>query len=241
MSSKQDIGNSNSKKNEKTKEKIKRFRLPKKHYRYTDEVNDHIKTLRFGGVILSAIIAAGAVCYYRFPSQILLYNTPELNGGATRTIDEVPPYSVYTFALYVMQQIYNTGDVETGIDKNIYAYAPFLSPEFQQELRIKAKLDNEQAIAVKGVAQEVREMTGVRFNDDHIFQLTPSKWVVYLDLQVVDRLNGQIIKDADIRYPIVVEKADFDPLKNPIGLRLTGFYQHPTRINTKDTNNENAK
>ncbi|WP_305845355.1 DUF2895 family protein [Photobacterium leiognathi] len=237
--------NSNAPKNSnvdkaKPRSKGKRFQLPKKHYRYTDEVNEHIKTLRIGGLILSAVIAFGGVCYYRFPSTILLYNTPNVTGGETRTIEQVPAFSVYSFALYVMQQVYNTGDLDTGIDKNIIAYSSFISPEFQQQLKIKNKIDKQKAIAVKGVTQEVREMSDVRFNDDQIFQLSPSKWVVYLDLEVVDRLNGQIIKDADIRYPVVVEKADFNPTLNPIGLRLTGFYQDPTRINSKDTNNENA-
>ena len=214
----------------------KKFSLPKKFFKYSDEVNNHIRTLKIGCGVLTAIVGVGLYGLYQMPSEILLYQTPNLETGSTRHITDVPAYSVYGFGLYVMQQVYNTSNLDGGIERNIKAYGNYLSPEFQQQLIVQDKIDKKNAIAVQDVSQEVREMEGVRFDKDHVFQLTPSKWVVYLDLQIVDRFNGEKVKDAFMRYPVVVEKADFNPSVNPTGLRLTGFYQTPFRINVSKKN-----
>ncbi|WP_318441610.1 PFL_4703 family integrating conjugative element protein [Photobacterium leiognathi] len=204
--------------------------LPKKMHRFTDETRDHIKTLRMGGIGLAALFCITTYGLYRVPDTILLYQTPNLESGSTRTINEVPAYSVYSFGLYVMQQIFNTNDISSGLEKNVIAYGNYLSPEFAETLKTQIKLELKKAIATRDVSQEVREMEGARFDDQKVFQLSPNKWVVYLDLQIVNRVNSQKTKDIAARFPIVVEKADFDPAKNPTGLRITGYYGEPTRI-----------
>lgn len=212
------------------KDNISKRSLPKKMMRFSDETRDHIKTLRAVGFSLAGLFCVTAYGLYRIPDTILLYQTPNLESGSTRTINDVPAYSVYGFGLYVMQQIFNTNDISDGLQKNIIAYRNYLTPEFAQELETMIKLDLKKSIATRGVSQEVREMVGARFDDKKVFKLSASKWVVYLDLQFVNRVNGQKTKDILARYPIVVEKADFDPAKNPTGLRITGFYGEPTRI-----------
>ncbi len=117
-----------------------------------------------------------------------------------------------------------------GLKRTSLLYRNYLSPEFAQELQTMIKLELKKSIATRGVSQEVREMAGARYDDKKVFKLSPSKWVVYLDLQTVNRVNGQKTKDVLARFPLVIEKADFNPVTNPTGLRITGFYGEPSRI-----------
>lgn len=212
-------------------QKLVKRSLPKKMYKWSSEASDHIKTLRVMLGVALLVIIYGIYSVSQVPKQILLYETPNLQSGSTRHISEIPAYSIYSFALYVFQQVKTANDKSIDLQKNLISYSNYMSPEFYNLLLIKTKIEIDDSLASKGVSQEIREMSGARFDDEHVFKLSPEKWVVYLDLNIINRLNGQKIKDFNIRYPIVVQVADFNAKTNPIGLQLTGFYQEPTRIN----------
>nr|WP_274601939.1 TIGR03746 family integrating conjugative element protein [Vibrio sp. S11_S32] len=203
--------------------------MPKRYFKAEKETESHIKTLRAGAVLLFFIIIAALYALSQMPKEILLYDAPKLESGSTRTIQDVPVYSIYSQALYIWQAINSTDNLEDDYPKNVnIAYSAYIQPEFRQQL-----MDNfaRETSSKTNINRKVTEMKGVKWTDNNrVVQLSDKKWVVYLDVNMIERLDDQVVRDQNFRYPIIVERVDFDPVKNPTGLELVGYYGSVKRL-----------
>ncbi|MCD8549900.1 MAG: TIGR03746 family integrating conjugative element protein [Shewanella xiamenensis] len=203
--------------------------LPKKYYKAEAEEQSHILTLRVGGVTLAVLLGMSLYAASKIPDEITVHNPPNMEVGSTRKLKEIPQYSLYSTALYIWQQINTANDMSKDYRNNVeLKFSNYISPEFGREL--VAASEREDKANKTGISREFREMDGATWSEQRVFKLTPDKWVVYVDGTIKERLAGQVVREVNIRYPLVLERADYNPAKNPTGLKIVGFHEQPKRL-----------
>ncbi len=148
---------------------------------------------------------------------------PDLSAGAVIQGYEVAPETVYTFAFTLFQQLnrWRTDGAE-DYRRNIDSLVDYLTPEFRAWLSEDLRRRQRQG-ELNGRTRALSIMPGVVYDSDRIDVRSASEWVVYLDVELVETLEGAPVKEAHLRYPLRVVRYDVDWERNPWGLALDGF------------------
>ncbi|WP_111748813.1 PFL_4703 family integrating conjugative element protein [Salinisphaera orenii] len=202
-------------------------------FRHGNAARDaHIRTLRL--IIGALLLVAGGLWYgwQNAPEQLTVHIPPTLRSGSTRVWWKVPPADVYAFAFYVWQQINRWPDNgRTDYKANIAKYKAYLTPGCRRFLKHDyqaRKNRNELQNRVRGVY----EIAGQGYQADDVKVLNRDHWVVQLDLNITQYLNGMSVRNTDIRYYLRVIRHDVDASKNPWGLQLDCFARPPKQLDT---------
>jgi integrating conjugative element protein (TIGR03746 family) len=201
-------------------------------YRYEiDNVRNHLRSLWLVIGLLLAVIFGLWIAWMRMPSTITVHIPPDLRAGAVLELNEVPRANVYTFALYVFQQLNRwPEDGAEDYGKTIFRIAPYLTPSFREAL-----ITDMQSKARQGeLANRVRSLQaipGSGFEGRRVEIASSDVWVVWLDLELNESVKGMPVKRTAIRYPLRVVRYPVDAETNPWGLALDGFAgDGPSRI-----------
>lgn len=176
------------------------------------------------GVIVGLMMVAGGLYagWYSAPSRLALDIPPDLRNGATLTVGEKHPANVYAFAHYVFQQInYWPEDGTQDYGKAVYRFAAYLTPPYRQQL-----LEDLKERGKAGELQRTRtvaELPGHGYEEKRVDIEGNGSWVVWLDLQVTETVNGVPVKQAALRYPVRVVRYDVSRATNPYGLAIDGY------------------
>lgn len=208
----------------------------------------HITSLRLViGVLLMLVFGAG-YGWYQAPKDLTIHNPPDLRSGSTRKWWEVPPSTVYSFGLYIWQQINHwPKDGEIDFKENLERYSPYLTASCQTELarnyktRVRRDELNERV-------RTLQEIPGHGYQPGDVTILGRDHWIVSLNAEINEYLHGTPVRDLYIRYFLQVVRADVDPETNPFGLQLDCFskpavrltfpHQTPTSETTNASSNE---
>ncbi|MCX7123330.1 MAG: DUF2895 family protein, partial [Gammaproteobacteria bacterium] len=66
----------------------------------------------------------------------------------------------------------------------------------------------------------------------NVTAISNGSWQVNLDVEIVETVDNQVVKDVIMQYPLQVSRADLPITSNPWGLVINGFASQPTRIQT---------
>lgn len=66
---------------------------------------------------------------------------------------------------------------------------------------------------------------------DMVQPLSGERFVVFIDAEVTDRLNGSVVSIQRRRYSFIVDVNTSDMEKNPYGLIVQGYYKPPELLN----------
>lgn len=182
-----------------------------------------------------AIVAVGLYAGWKSaPSDIDLHYPPDLRNGATQKLGDMPPANVYTFAHYIFQQLnYWPEDGTQDYGKAVFRFAPYLTPQYRQQL-----LDDLKERGKAGELQRTRtvaEIPGQGYEEKRVDILGNGSWVVWLDLQMTETVNGVPVKQAALRYPIHVVRYDVSRATNPYGLAIDGYAaEGPRRLTAEE-------
>lgn len=205
-------------------------KLPKMMVRKTHEFLSHVATLRFIIICQMLLLMWALSTIQAMPSEIVIKYAPQLRNGATLKAGEYPKAAIITDVEYLWLAIntWETGG-EKEVNKILWRYQNFLSPEFKLQLERGYKmLDSQGSLDRRRTAHSV---PGQIFDfDDRVVQLTANSWVVYLDVVLEETIEGRIVRKPTYRYELLVERYTVNMEMNPIGLRLTGFQKAPVRI-----------
>lgn len=204
--------------------------------RFKNEVThlqEHVRTLRIAGAGLLVLVVLLGLGWWSAPRDLTIHVPPDLRSGSVRKWWEVPPESVYAFAIYIFQQLHRwPTDGENDYARNIRALSSYLTPNcksfLQQDYALKRD-SGELRQRVRGLY----EIPGRGYGDAPEFRvqtISAREWVATLDVSVDEYYGGEQVKRALVRYPIKVVRLDVDPEKNPYGLALDCFAQPPQRI-----------
>jgi len=196
-----------------------------------DELTLTIKTLWFVIGLLVLVNFLLIIGWISAPSRLRVYLPPDLTQGALIKVNEVPKSTVYAFAYQIFTAI-NTW-TNSGADdykKNINAYKNYLSPKFYQEL-----LEDCATRSTTGALGRQRLVTGVSsmgYDPKDVEILGDGTWLVNMHLKIQETVNGSVVKDVTMDYPIVISRVNASIQVNPWGLAIQGYYKDPKRIKT---------
>lgn len=192
-----------------------------------------VRTLRLGAGALLGLALMMGVGWWSAPRMLTVHVPPDLRTGSTRPWWEVPPESVYSFGLYVWQQLHRwPTNGEEDYPSNIHALASYFTPSCQAFLQ----QDHERRRSAGELRRRVRgiyEIPGRGFGENptlRVRTVSSRDWVVTLDVTADEYYASEQVKRAFIRYPLKITRLDVDPARNPFGLAIDCYDGAPQRI-----------
>ena len=133
---------------------------------------------------------------------------------------------MYLFAGYILQQLNNWKENgETDYLNKINILRSYLTPTYQAYLQQDYETRKRQG----ELRRRVRNWTPVAdaVFDESFVQHAGKNWIVWIDVQIKEYVNGGIVKNLINRIPMQVVRYDVDKEANPWGLALngSGIYQ----------------
>ena len=191
--------------------------------RYRNELAGQREAIRaLWGAVAVALACALilGVGWMTAPSALRIHIPPDLTAGATVRPDDPGPPHVYTFALYIWQQLYRwPSDGAVEYRAKLDALVHFLTPACRQDrLDDFAARDARRELA--GRQRAVWELPGRGYAPERVFHEGAGSWVVSLDLMIEETVLGERVKTRAVAYPVRVVRYDVDREWNPWGLAL---------------------
>lgn len=195
-----------------------------------DDKNNHISTLKIACAVLICLNLIAFWGWKSSPNSIRVDIPPDIRNGSTQIVNQRLPTTIYSFATYIFQQLNRwpkNGDQDyvDRIDtlRNYLTPACFADRKHDFETKkINGELRNRERI--------VSEIPGRGYSASRVFVESPESWIVYLDLQVMETLTGEPVKNTYVRYPLRVVRYEIDGEGNPYGLAIDCFSEDPKRI-----------
>ena len=183
-------------------------------------LSDHVLTLRIAIGVLLIIVLAQWWRNGTLQETRRLYIPPDLTQGLVTDLQQVPAPTVYTFAYYIFQQLYRWRlDGEQDYPKQIYALQGFLTPSCVAAL--EEDMNNKQRLGeLRHRVRTVQEIQGHTYSPRRVLIETGNSWLLWLDVNVRETINGHPVKDVMLRYTLRVVRFDVDREVNPWGLAL---------------------
>lgn len=158
-------------------------------------------------------------------ANLNLHMAPNLRAGEVVEVRDgvatAPPVNVYGFAFYVWQQVNRwPKDGSRDYGQQIYAMQNYLTPRCHEWL--KANMNQKAGSGeLSGRTRALHEMLGRGYAPNRVVTHGESTgWTVLLDMQLVETMKGQTIKDAYLRYPVSVVRYAIDLKRNPYQLAI---------------------
>jgi len=185
-------------------------------------------------VFLGLSLVMAIVGLIRAPHVIDIYQAPDPRYGFRSEPGEVHPPYIYSFAHNIFLLL-NTwpNDGQEDYKTNSSRLNAYLTPAYFKEVWDDADsrlASNE----LRGRTRIVTSADGAAYSDSAVKILGPDSWLVYLDLNVEERVDNKVVKDTNVRYPIRVVKRDISRANNPYRLALDGFQSTPVRLNYEE-------
>ncbi|MEM8500669.1 MAG: TIGR03746 family integrating conjugative element protein [Pseudomonadota bacterium] len=192
--------------------------------------DDTIKTQRFVITVLALFVAALIVAVIMLPKKITVHVPPDLSGGVSTGMSDIPDPNVYTFAFYVFQQL-NRWPVDGAADysSRIHRLRNFMTPSCYQD-RLK---DHEQRSRNNEIYRRERamwEIPGRGYVPSRVIKESNDSWLVSLDVHIQETMLGEKVKDRLVNFPIRVVRYPIDYELNPHQLALDCFAGTPRTI-----------
>lgn len=198
-----------------------------------DAQQAHILSLRLALGFMTVVCLALAYGWWNAPKDLTVHVPPDLRTGSTRRWWDVPPESVYSFALYIFQQMNRwPSDGEEDYQANIHRLDAYLTPSCKTYLQKDFEL-RRNAGELRKRERGVFEIPGRGVDDpheQHTIVQSINDWTVNLDIAADEHYGGERVKRALARYPLHIVRADIDPERNPFGLQWDCYTGNPQRI-----------
>ncbi len=200
-----------------------------------DQAHWHITWL-YRIVILLALVLLGLIWgwHHADANRNLKVMPPIPASGITMRVGDTPAINVYSFAYYVWQRINywptnGTQNYQNAINQN----TAFLTPRFKAFL-IRDYNNRFNNGEIQDRTRTLQGVNGSAFDSIDVKPLGHGTWIIYLTMRLTEsmNINGNTVKDTDIRYALRVVTYDVNAKANPWGLALDGFAQSPERIKT---------
>lgn len=193
--------------------------------------DSHIVTLRLIIGLMLIVTFLMWLGWKSAPANLRIHVPPDLSRGYTAKIDKIPKAAVYSFAYYIFQQLNTWDGTEKSYFNRIYALQGYFSESF-----LANRYADNAIRQNKGELNRVRrilESNLVGYVDSRVEVETSHSWVVYMDLNVLESINGVNIKNLVIRYKLKIIKSDHNPAVNPWGFVIDGYADKPQKLQVK--------
>ena len=180
-------------------------------------------------VFFGILVFVCALGWYRANLEIIISIPPQIPYGYSTNSNQKHPSEVFTFAGFIWQQLHiwqDDGAAEGFL--NIRKLSTFITPAAQKYFsdQHKARLTSDKLKNRTRTVQPTREEWSI----DKVVQISPHKWKVELDQEIIERYNGVEIKSGVWRFYLTVIRSVHDPEKNPWQLQLDIPHQPAIKI-----------
>ena len=185
------------------------------------------------GVALVCALILG-VGWMTAPSALRIHIPPDLTAGATVRPDALAPPHIYTFAIYIWQQLYRwPSDGAREYRAKLDGLAPFLTPACRQD-RLDDFAERNARRELAGRQRAVWEIPGRGYAVERVYEEGGGSWVVSLDLMIEETVLGERVKSRAVAYAVRVVRYDVDRELNPWGLALDCLAGVPRAIELEE-------
>jgi integrating conjugative element protein (TIGR03746 family) len=192
--------------------------------------NHTIRIMGIGLAVMATLLALTVAGWMRAPSRITLHYPPDLSGGATQVVGDIPKANLYSFVFYIFQQLNRwPNDGREDYFERIHSLRQYLTPDCFEERLADYEYRNKNN-ELTGRVRAVWEIPGRGYSFGRVKPTSSTSWVVGLDFHVQETLRGEKVKDRLIHFPIKVVAYDVDPQLNPWGLALDCYASSPRVI-----------
>lgn len=201
-----------------------------KYAHVDDNLNAHIRTLRWTVVALIILLGITTIGLYGANRTHRLSLPPRLTYGADIQTDVIHPWEVYSFAGYIWQFMNRCEhDCSTELPERQERMTTFITSSFAAELK------RDRSTRLAELKDRTRYMLPIRtWNSSLVSQTESGHWHVTLDVTLVETLRGVEIKRTPVRYTLRVALLRVDPEFNPWGLIIDGFASPPQRLEDRN-------
>lgn len=197
--------------------------MGKRYPRAVETRDRHIMSLHIIVVVLFLLCFMFWYGWQQAPKKLTVHIPPDLRQGSEQTPNEVPPPNVYTFASYIFQQLnFWEDDGATEYGNNIFKLQHYLTPAYKDYLESDFQRRTKRGETIER-RRTVSELPAASYSPERVRILSDGSWIVYLDYETAEYINGQQVKRASVRWPLRVVRYDVNREKNPWGLALDGF------------------
>lgn len=167
------------------------------------------------------------------PRDIRISIPPDLRAGAIVRPDEYQAAQVFAFASLYHQAL-NRWEEDGARDfaKRIEELQAYVTPAYRDEL-IESMHQKMRDGELKGRTRYALTLEPyAEYQAEYVTTVNRDRWVVDLEVEIVEQVAGLEAKRVKIHYPISVVRINIDPARNIWGLALDGtpHDQAPWRI-----------
>lgn len=188
-----------------------------------DDSRAHVRSLWIVIALLVGIVLVLGIGLLRTPSHMTVHIPPDLRSGATIGGNRPNPPNVYAFASYIFKQLHRWAeDGSQDYSSQIFSLSAYLTPRYRSQLLT----DLEQKAKRGELASRERglqEIPGANYEERRVDIVSDDVWIVWLDMELSESVQGVPVKKKHIRYPLRVVRYEVDIEANPWGLALDGF------------------
>ncbi|HET9645602.1 MAG TPA: TIGR03746 family integrating conjugative element protein [Burkholderiaceae bacterium] len=189
-----------------------------------------------GSLTLFAVVS---YWLYHKADNVNVHVAPDLRASEVVPVRDgkaaVPPANVYSFALYVWQQV-NRWKTDGGKDygKQIFAMQNYLTPRCRQWLQTNMDEKAQQGeLSLR--TRSLMEWPGRGYESNRVIANGGDGWMVLLDVQLLETMKGQPVKDVAVRWPVPVVRYAIDLQRNPYRLAVDCNHESvPARLEIQD-------
>lgn len=202
-----------------------------KAWKKIDQQGAAIKSLWIVIAILVVVNLFALLFLATAPDRIRIYIPPDLSHGAMLKAGVPNKSNVYAFAFQIFTAINSWPDSGTeNYEKNIAAYKDYVSASYYAQLQddVRQRTENGEL----GRTRIMSGVSGMGYKPSDVKSLGNGAWLVNLHLQIIETMEGSVIKNVIMDYPLVINQVHESIQLNPWGFSIAGFQQSPYRIKT---------
>lgn len=185
----------------------------KMYYRYSMRIN--------AGLLLALGLALWG--WHHAAKDITVYYPPNIALSTIMKAGTIPEETVYAFVPLIMQQLFlwDTNG-EDDYEKNRSRLRAFLTESYQKAIREEV-FDARTRGTLKGVTRRMQVLPSPY--KDATVQTKGNHWLVWMDVEVVDSVNGVPVNTSVRRLGVRVTRFDVNREINPWQLAIDGIEQ----------------
>lgn len=197
-------------------------------YRYADQdLYAQIRLLRIGTAVLLGLLAAAIAGWYASGRTHRLSLPPVLSYGTQIESGTIQPWEVYNFTGYVWQLLQRCeSDCSREQQSRESRLTAFLTPRFRTFLVAER---SERISELQGRSRYLIPLPEA-WDPERVQQVDSNRWIVELDVLLVESIGPSEVKRVPIRYALEVVARTIDPDYNPWGLHLDYMARPPQRL-----------
>jgi len=206
-----------------------------------DSQRSHIASLYVVIVALVCICFYAMVGWKKAPEDLRIHLPPDMRSGAVVKAGEIHAANVYSYVNATMRALYRweeNGEVDFGVRIKELEYR--FTQEYKEQLLSEMDAKHKRG-ELRNRSRYVLERSGFEtYKPDFVKPLSNDSWLVWLDLEIVERTGSMEAKRTTVRYPFKVVRLNISPEKNIWGLAIDGYANNlePMPLSEKDLEGE---